>query len=105
MKAASVCPSFITFASAYSTKWTAACLHQPTVFFSSVSLLQGGLLYIDRQMLVQHTHDLRIWLSAAERGCQEMSSLEMQIVMQKPSLHAGRPSDTVGCVSGVLFVL
>lgn len=33
-----------------------------------------------------------------------MSSLEMQIVMQKPSLHAGIPSDTVGCISGVSFV-
>lgn len=44
-----------------------------------------------RQVLAQHYDSLR----------QEMSSLEMQ----KPSLRAGRPSRSVGCISGISFVL
>lgn len=84
-------------ANTYSMKWTAASLlliPSARSLFASVPLLQGGLLCTDRQNARS-----ALWLSAAE--CQEMSSLEMQ----KPSLHAGRPSDTVGCISGALFVL
>lgn len=39
--------------------------------------------------------------SGSLQQCQEMSSLKIQ----KASLHTGHPSDTVGCISGALFVL
>lgn len=88
--------------------WTAACLlliPSTNSFCISIVITRRSALHWPTVARSAYTWLKKMALCSRTWLCQEMSSLEVQIVMQKPSPHAGRSSDTVGCISGVLFVL